>query len=138
MKEQLSRAIAENKPLQAYMFCGEAGTTHVLAAYTCTPLVKFPVNALEPKAKIKGTTIAELGNRNRPLDMIVYEKDGKDYLLLANSSRGVMKISTAGISDAAPLEEPVQGGGQKGLPRTKGHESAGVITERFAVMCGSP
>ena len=24
--------------------------------------------------------------------MIVYEKDGKDYILMANSSRGVMKI----------------------------------------------
>jgi hypothetical protein len=36
-----------------------------------------------------GTTIAELGNRNRPTDMIVYRKGGKDYLLIANTSRGV-------------------------------------------------
>ena len=41
---------------------------------------------------MKGTTIAELGNRNRPLDMIVYKKDGEDYILMANSSRGVMKL----------------------------------------------
>ncbi len=41
-----------------------------------------------------GTTIAELGNRNRPTDMIVYSKDGKDYLLIANTSRGVMKVPT--------------------------------------------
>ena len=74
---------------------------HIVAAYTCTPLVQFPVKALEPGAKIKGKTIAELGNRNRPLDMIVYEKGGKEYLLLANSSRGVMKISTDGIDAAA-------------------------------------
>jgi len=88
---------------------------YVLAAYTCTPLVQFPVKALEPKAKIRGKTIAELGNRNRPLDMIVYEKDGKEYLLLANSSRGVMKIEADGIESAAAIEEHVQGGGQKGL-----------------------
>jgi hypothetical protein len=88
----------------------------ILAAYTCTPLVKFPVKALEPGAKIKGKTIAELGNRNRPLDMIVYEKGGKEYLLLANSSRGVMKISTEGIDAAAGIEAPVRGGGQQGLP----------------------
>ena len=46
----------------------------------------------KPGAKVKGTTIAELGNRNRPLDMIVYKKDGADYILMANSSRGVMKL----------------------------------------------
>jgi hypothetical protein len=88
---------------------------YVLAAYTCTPLVQFPVKALEPKAKIRGKTIAELGNRNRPLDMIVYEKGGKEYLLLANSSRGVMKIDGDGIAEAASIEEPVKDGAIKGL-----------------------
>src|SRR5262249_36287382 len=51
----------------------------LLAAYTCTPLVQIPLSALKPGAKVKGKTVAELGNRNRPLDMIVYQKDGKDY-----------------------------------------------------------
>src|SRR4029077_4219966 len=45
----------------------------LLAAYTCTPLVQFPLSQIQPGAKIKGKTIAELGNRNRPLDMIVYQ-----------------------------------------------------------------
>lgn len=80
----------------------------LLAAYTCTPLVQFPINALQPGAKIKGKTIAELGNRNRPLDMIVYQKDGKDYLLLANSSRGIMKISTDSIEAADSITTPVK------------------------------
>jgi hypothetical protein len=86
---------------------------HLLAAYTCTPLVQFPLKQLQPGAKIRGKTIAELGNRNRPLDMIVYEKDGKDYLLLANSSRGVMKIAADDIAQAASIESPVEG--TKGL-----------------------
>jgi hypothetical protein len=89
---------------------------HLLAAYTCTPLVQFPVSELKPGAKIKGKTIAELGNRNRPLDMIVYEKDGKTYLLMANSSRGVMKITTEQIDKAESITEPVPDGGKKGLP----------------------
>ena len=84
------------------------GEPHLLAAYTCTPLVKFPVAELKPGTQVKGTTIAELGNRNRPLDMIVYEKDGKDYLLLANSSRGVMKITTDGIAGSRASIKPVQ------------------------------
>jgi hypothetical protein len=82
----------------------------LLAAYTCTPLVRFPLSDLKPGAKIKGRTIAELGNRNRPLDMIVYKKDGKDFLLLANNARGVMKINTDGIESAGVIEEPVRDG----------------------------
>lgn len=80
---------------------------YILAAYTCTPLVQFPVSALKPGAKLMGKTIAELGNRNRPLDMIVYERDGKRYLLMANSSRGVMKITTDNIASAESITAPV-------------------------------
>jgi hypothetical protein len=89
---------------------------YVLAAYTCTPLVEFPVNELKPGAKVKGKTVAELGNRNRPLDMIVYQKDGKDYLLLSNSSRGVMKISADGIHDLIGIDRPVRDGEVRGPP----------------------
>jgi hypothetical protein len=74
---------------------------YIMAAYQCTPLVKIPVADLKPGAHVKGTTIAELGNRNKPLDMVVYKKDGKDYILLNNSTRGVMKIPTEG-ADKAP------------------------------------
>jgi hypothetical protein len=80
----------------------------LLAAYTCTPLVQFPISELKPGAKIKGKTIAELGNRNRPLDMIVYQKDGKDFILMANSSRGIMKINTDQIEKAQSITDPVR------------------------------
>jgi len=43
------------------------GEPYLLAAYTCTPLVKVPVADLKAGAHVKGTTIAELGNRNRPI-----------------------------------------------------------------------
>lgn len=80
---------------------------NVLAAYTCTPLVRFPLNSLKPGAKIKGVTVAELGNRNRPLDMIVYQQGGKDFVLMANSSRGVMKISTENIAREQGITEKI-------------------------------
>ncbi len=64
----------------------------VLAAYTCTPLVNIPVGDLKPGTKTLGKTIAELGNHNQPLDMIVYKKGTQDYLLIANTARGVMKL----------------------------------------------
>lgn len=111
----------------------------LLAAYTCTPLVRFPVNELKPGAKIRGRTIAELGNRNRPLDMIVYKKDGKDFLLLANSSRGVMKINTDGIENAPAIEDRVED--TKGQPYEtvadwKGIEQLDLLDPEHAmVLC---
>ena len=84
-------------PVRTFVPYTIGGQDHILAAYTCTPLVKVPLAQLKPGEKVQGVTIAELGNRNRPLDMIVYQKGGKDFILMANSARGVMKISTDGI-----------------------------------------
>lgn len=102
-------------PIRTFVPFKIGNEAHLLAAYTCTPLVQFPIRELKPGAKIKGKTIAELGNRNRPLDMIVYQQDGKNYLLLANSSRGVMKISTNDINAVESIEAPVPDGDKKGL-----------------------
>jgi hypothetical protein len=91
------------------------GEPNILGAYICTPLVRIPVSEItEAGKRVKATTVAELGNRNQPLDMISYEKDGKEFLLLSNSARGVMKITTAGLSDNDGLTDPVRGGGVAG------------------------
>ena len=82
-------------------------TPHLIAGYTCTPLVKFPVSSLAPGAKVLGTTIAELGSGNRPTDMIVYTKGGKDYLLIANTRRGVMKVATDPFASAPGITAKV-------------------------------
>ncbi len=89
---------------------------HLIASYLCTPLVKFPVSSLEPGKDVRGVTIAEFGNGNRPLDMIVYEKNGEDFLLMSNNRRGVMKIPTAGFGDADPLTGAVADGDTAGVP----------------------
>ncbi len=112
-------------PVRTFAVYTIKGEPHLLAAYTCTPLVKLPVAALKPGAHYKGTTIAELGNRNKPLDMIVYNKDGKDYLLLANSSRGVMKIKTDGVDSAEAITSPVKD--IKGQPFETIAELKGVV-----------
>lgn len=94
-------------PIRTFVPYKINGETNLLAAYTCTPLVRVPVAELKPGEKVKGKTIAELGNRNVPLAMIVYRKGDKDYILMANSARGVMKISTEGIDQAEPIEKRV-------------------------------
>jgi hypothetical protein len=95
-------------PVRTFVPYDISGETYILAAYTCTPLVKIPVTQLTPGAEVTGTTVAELGNRNRPLDMITYKKDGKDYILLANNARGLMKISTENIDKIAGITAPVR------------------------------
>jgi hypothetical protein len=99
-------------------------TPHLIAGYVCTPLVKFPVASLQSGTKVVGTTIAELGNRNRPLDMVVYKKDGREFLLMSNSARGVMKIPTDGFAAAAPITQPVK------------TETGGVAYETITSMKG--
>ena len=101
-------------PVRTLALYDIAGDPYVLAAYTCTPLVRIPLKQLGPGQKVKGTTIAELGNRNRPLDMFIYKSGGKDFILLSNSARGVMKISTEEISREKGITERIRGkAGQK-------------------------
>ena len=102
-------------PIRTFVPFKVGNEPQLLAAYTCTPLVQLPLKELLPGAKVKGKTIAELGNWNRPLDMIVYQKDGKDFLLIANSARGVMKLSTDKIEAAESIAEHVKDGKTRGL-----------------------
>ena len=104
-----------NSPIRTFTPYQIAGADYLIASYTCTPLVRVPVSDLKDGAKIKGTTVAELGNRNRPLDIIVYSKDGKDYALMANNARGVMKITLTGIDKAEAITKGVGGGGTAGV-----------------------
>lgn len=83
------------------------GEPFLLAGFQCTPLVKFPVSEFRNGGKVRGTTLAELGNRNRPLDMIVYQQQGKNYLLLSNTARGVMKISTDDVERSEGITERI-------------------------------
>ena len=96
-------------PVRTFTTYNIKAEPHVLAAYTCTPLVKFPLEELKPGEKVRGTTLAELGNRNNPLDMFVYQKDGQDYLLMSNDRRGLMKISTDDIDRDDGITEKING-----------------------------
>lgn len=111
-------------PVYSFVPFNIGNEPNLIGAYLCTPLVKFPVSSLAPGAKVRGTTIAELGAGNRPIDMIVYSKDGKQFLLMANTSRGVMKIPTASFGTDAPITAKVPEG------------TAGVKYETIASMQG--
>ncbi|MGH9657783.1 MAG: hypothetical protein ACRD96_04510 [Bryobacteraceae bacterium] len=109
---------------------------HLLAAYTCTPLVKFPVAQLKAGAKIMGTTIAELGNRNRPLDMIVYKQGGIDHILMNNSSRGVMKMSTEKIASFGGItkQTDITGLPYETIAHLKGVEQLDKLDDKYGLI----
>ncbi len=102
-------AYETRSPVRTFTVVDIDSAPHLLAAYTCTPLVKIPVGMLNAGEKVRGTTVAELGNHNRPLDMIVYRKDGETFVLMANDARGMMKIPMDGVEGAAAITERVGG-----------------------------
>jgi hypothetical protein len=100
-------AVETRSPIRTFTAVDIESTPHLVAAYTCTPLVKIPIAMLQPGEKVRGDTIAELGNWNRPLDMIVYQKEGKSFILMANSARGMMKIPMENADKVAAITERV-------------------------------
>lgn len=125
-----------NAPIRTFVAYKIKEQQHILAAYTCTPLVAFPVGDLRPGVKVLGKTIAELGNRNRPLDMIVYKKDGKDYILLNNSSRGVMKITADNLDTFQSItkQTEVTGVPYQTIDSLKGVQHLDRLDERYALL----
>lgn len=97
-------------PIRAFVPYALEDEEHLLAAYLCTPLVTFPTADLKDGDHVKGRTVAEFGSGNYPLDMIVYQKDGKDRLLIANSNLPFMIIDPENVeSFEGSITEVVEG-----------------------------
>ncbi len=73
-------------PMSVLIPIKENDQTYVVGAFSCTPVVKYRIDALKPGATVKGSSMIELGSGNRPVDMFVYEKGGKPFVL-ANTFR---------------------------------------------------
>jgi hypothetical protein len=105
-------------PVRTFVPYTISGRQYILAAYTCTPLVKISVSDLKPGAKVKGVTIADLGAGNQPLDMVPYKKDGHDYILVANTSFGVVKLKADNLDSYPAIDSPTVTG-VAGVPYDK-------------------
>jgi len=114
-----------NSPIRTFLPYKVNNEDTILASYTCTPLVKFPVSSLKPGARVMGTTIAEFGAGNTPLDMIAYSKNGKNYILMSNTSRGVMKYSADGLEAYPPITKSVPD--KAGIPYETITSLSGVV-----------
>jgi hypothetical protein len=96
-------------------FVPYAGGDAILASYTCTPLVHFPMTDLADGARATGRTVAELGWGNQPLSMVAFQQDGAEHLLVSHTAYPPMKIACADIDAQEALTEPKA---PVGVPRT--------------------
>lgn len=95
-------------------FVTYATNSQILASYTCTPIVHFSLAHTKPGVQLKGRTVAELGAGNTPLDMVSYQRDGQEYLLVSHSRHPLMKIPTINIPAQEGLTQPHE---PVGVPR---------------------
>lgn len=79
-------------PIKTFTTAEINGKKYLLASYTCTPLVLFPLDELKAGSHVKGRTVAEMGSGNQPLDIITLKKGNESFLIMANSSRPVFKV----------------------------------------------
>jgi len=96
-------------PIETFMPLRVQGKPAVLAAYGCSPLAVFSMDELKQKKLLRGTTIAELGGGNRPIDMISFKREGKEVVLISNSNRTLMRINAEDIDKAQPVTTGVPG-----------------------------
>ena len=90
-------------PIETFLPYQVKGQPALLAGYGCAPLAVFTMSELTASKHVRGRTLAELGGGNRPQDMIAFERDGKRFVLIANSNRGMMRMAAAEIDRSEPI-----------------------------------
>jgi len=114
-------------PIEAFLPITIGGTPMIVAGYGCSPIATFTRRELAQSKHLRGKTIAELGGGNRPIDLVRYTSKGKEWILVANSHRTLMRIDPAAIAAAPAMTTPVsqayETGGVGYLPVA----SAGVL-----------
>ncbi|MGZ5134294.1 MAG: hypothetical protein ACXWCG_04060 [Flavitalea sp.] len=97
-------------PIRTFTTTEINGKKYLVASYTCTPLVLFPLDELKPGMHVKGRTVAEMGSGNTPIDMITIKKGNESFLMLANTRHPVAKVDYKNLATfEGTLTEPVKG-----------------------------
>ncbi len=97
-------------PVRTFTTTEINGKKYIVASYTCTPLVLFPMDELKEGMHVKGRTVAEMGNGNTPIDMVTLTKGNESFLVMANTARAVSKVDYKNIASfEGTLAAPVKG-----------------------------
>ncbi len=87
-----------SSPINTFIKHEINGKDHLLAAYSCTPMIVVPIDELRDGKKIRARTVAEIGPGSHPIDIRTYSKAGKEYILIANSTRGLIRMNPADLN----------------------------------------
>jgi len=99
-------------PIRAQTIIDYNNESVMIAAYTCTPIVTIPINALQDKALVKGKTVADIGYGNTPTNIIAfkaYDNDQKleEYVMVLSKQRNAQVFTLKSILDADNLSKPI-------------------------------
>lgn len=120
MYHTVHNQIETRAPVRAMAVVQLDGADHLLAAYTCTPLVTVPLADLTDGGAVRARTIAELGYGNTPrrvLPFVLTSYDGaqSDWVIVANATKAADLIPLADIAAAnarpglaAPVKAPFE------------------------------
>ncbi len=91
-------------PIRSMVVKNIDGIDQLVAAYTCSPLVLIPLSELKDSAKVKARTIGDMGN-GQPVDMIPFNLNGEEMILVTNNSRSPLYIPVEGLNNAKVVTE---------------------------------
>ena len=103
-----------HSPIRTFAPYGDG--SGILASYTCTPIVHFPLAALAGGTRAVGRTVAELGSMNTPLDIVSFTSEGDEHVLVSNSRHPLFKLDCRDIDAQDGLREPHE---PVGVPRSE-------------------
>lgn len=106
-------------PIRAQVVTEIQGEDYLVASYTCSPLVLFPLADLKDGATVSGKTVAEMGT-GQPVDMFTFSsEDGKPFIMVTNAAFSTLKISLDEVVAAEEITwENSQLGDRQGVSGT--------------------
>ncbi|MEL6447813.1 MAG: hypothetical protein AAFQ62_07735 [Pseudomonadota bacterium] len=101
-------------PIRAMTIASVDGKKTLIAAYTCTPLVTIPADALVDGAHVVGKTIAELGYGNTPVEVLTVtaynmERQPEEFVLVINREMSANLIKMEDVAKAPGLTTAFSG-----------------------------
>jgi hypothetical protein len=126
-------------PLVAIAGFTMGGKEYIVGATKCTPVVRVPVDEIGDKAKVKSTTLIELGGGNSPISMMVYGQGPNQTLLLTHlksNQDGAYKVPGAVLAEGTKVNEqaPSRGGkNAESIAAFKNAKKAALLGPAMAV-----
>ena len=115
------------------------GKEYLVGATKCTPVVRVPVDEIGAQAKVKTTTLLELGGGNTPVSMMVYGQGPNQTLLLTHTKSatdGAYKVPSTVLGEVTKVNEqaPNRGGkNAESIAAFKNAKKAALLGPAMAV-----